>query len=267
MLDLPRWQGNTACVFVVLVNARVDRVLERHVAGSPRRHLELDGRRGVVAAAVVHAVHGRRRLVPAVGDLPVPDVEDVVERLQEGVRLLDAVPLAGHADAVLAEQRRVARERRLLLGRPQVGEDEPADLDAWVGRVLHCVLHPAAGGFGGRLQAMAFAVVLPPVVQAAQSIVLDPPEPQGRAPVGAVLRNESRLAGCVPEQDEVLAQHRERQWILRAGDDGASAAAKVPRCLDGQPVPAEQLARRRAWAQAKQLFFLFVAEGHCPPPS
>src|SRR5207244_10249309 len=97
------------------------------ITGTPGRTLELDRRRGLIAGGVMDRAYLRVRLVPAVRDLAMPDVQDVVERLEEDIRVLDAVALARHHNSVLAEQHGVFRERRLLLRRAHVGKSQASD--------------------------------------------------------------------------------------------------------------------------------------------
>ena len=252
---------------VILIHARVPGVLERNVAGAPGSGLKPDRSGRVAVVAVMESVNRIAALEPSVGDLPVPDVQHVVQSLQECIRLLDAVALSGHAQPVLTEQRRVPGEWRLQLRRAHVGEDQPADLDARVRRMLHGVAETPPRRLAGHIEAVAVSVVEPSVVEAPQPLILNAPVQERRPAVGAVLFQQPRFARGVPEEHEALAQHLDSHRVLRAGAYRPPATVEVRRRLHRKPVPPKHLARRRPRPELEDLVHLPVVQRHHEPPA
>jgi len=141
-----------------------------------------------------------------VGDLAVPDIEDVVERLQEDVRVLNPISLARQPHAIRAKQLRIVRERRLFLGRSHVGEDQSADFEARVRWVLHRVFEVAVWRLGWGVQALTVPGILPAVVEAAEPIILDPPVVERCPAMRAVLGEQPRFSRAVSIEHQVLGQ-------------------------------------------------------------
>src|SRR5207244_3063410 len=95
---------------------------------------------------------------------------------------------------------------RLQLRRAQVGPDHAAPLEAWVGRDLDLVLEVALRGLAWHFHAVTAHVILPAVVDAAQTGLLVAAEEERGATVRAVAVDESDRSVAVPKRDQVLAE-------------------------------------------------------------
>ena len=92
--------------------------------------------------------------------------------------VLDLEPVArqrelarGHQPVARQVEGVVEREGRLLLGRPHVGEDEPAELVHRVRALAKPILERARRGLARRLEDAAVHVVVPAVVAAADAVL------------------------------------------------------------------------------------------------
>ena len=176
--------------------------------------------------------------VVAVQERDVARIDAALHRLQV-VALLQ--PLA--VVAMRGRQHRPfeLRQRRLQLGRPHVGPEDPAALDQRIGLQLDLLAEAALGRLRRHLDALAGVVVFPAVIGAAQPVVLVAPEPQRHAAMRAELVGQREAAlGVAPRQQPLgqeLDPHR-RAFVLRQ-------FLGVHR---RDPVAAEHLAHRRAGA-------------------
>ena len=224
--------GQRVALLVDVAHARLG-------SGFPRHHLH--------AVAGLHGVE--RRHVPGVEEPTPPGAVVGVGEVQGGevggvgAVLDEVVPVvvvvARRLDAPLAAglcERCVLRQRRLLVRRPEVGEDQPAQLPHRVGEVAHLLVERAAGRLRRLLQAGAGHVEEPPVVRAAQPRCHHVAVLQGGAAVGAVKPQEPQAALAVAEQHQVLAED--------AHPDGDVPQVVVP--AHHHPVAPEPLAGGRA---------------------
>jgi len=157
----------------------------------------------------------------------VLDVVEVVAGAKVGAAREDAI----------AFQLRVARQRRwpersgiAAFGIAQVGEDEAQILLARIARDPH--LAGEAGVLGGLLDALAGAVVLPAVVEAADAVPLDPAGAELRPPVRAAERHHVRRAPLVTVEGKVLTHDADRdgsaRWQIHCVVDGLPEHPQVP---------------------------------------
>lgn len=188
--------------------------------------------------------------IAPVKPLDVVRVDGVLHDLQEVARQLgvrDVAPGVGHDEEVVARQ----RWRRGLLGvRPEIGEDEPAELLHLVGGGPDPVLEVRIGGLTRLVEALTARVEEPAVVAAAQALLLGAAEGQRGTPVRAPLLQQPETSLRVAEEDEVLAEQapldRDPTHHVVRGD--------------GPPVTTEQLTHRRARPHASQQFVLLMAQ-------
>ena len=130
----------------------------------------------------------------------------------------------------------VARQHRLFLRRPHIGEDQSVELLHGVPGLAHAIALEAAFGLARLLEAMALGIEQPAVVAAANAAVLDAAVIERRAAVAAVRLHQPRPPAPVTEQDEVLAQHA----------DGFRRRAGIGDEADRVPITPQQFAHRLA---------------------
>ncbi len=142
-------------------------------------------------------------------------------------------------------------ERRLRRIGAHVDEQQPAvgfdrvrrDADPLVRRLL----------FERPLEARAGrAVELPAVVRAANPVGLDEPEPERGAAMRAALGDAAERPVAGAQDDQILAQDADALLARFAAEFGGRAHRL--------PVTAQQRAARRAGADAREPFVLFVRE-------
>src|SRR3972149_4343450 len=152
------------------------------------------------------------------------------------VRVLVAAGLVAGAELVLGQG-------RLLLLRSHVDPDQAAPLRRRVSRRLDLLLEVRLRRLRGHVDAVAFRVELPAVVDAAQAALLVAAEEEAGAPVRAGLRDEADAAVRVAEGDEILAQDAD-------ADGRAVRRRQLGRQEQRQPEAAEERAHGRAGAGA-----------------
>ncbi len=107
------------------------------------------------------------------------------------------------------------RQRRLELGRPHIGPDHVAELDAGIGLELDLLAEAGLHRLRRHVDALAGHVVFPAVIGAAQAALLVAPEPQRHAAMGAEFVHQADAALRVAERDQALGQqlHAHRRAI------------------------------------------------------
>src|SRR5216684_137924 len=107
-----------------------------------------------------------------------------------------------------------SRRRRHLFALSHIGPDHPADLGGRIGCQTNLVAELLR--LVHLIDAIAFDVELPTVIDAAQAGFLVPSEPQRGAAVRAKLVDEADAALAVAKTDELLAEelHADRRAIL-----------------------------------------------------
>jgi hypothetical protein len=208
-----------------------------------RRHLELHLRhRG-------HHVGELRPRERSVQHRDVVGVDHVFEMLQ---------PVAGNDGRAAAAYGRIirldelaivhlfqafiARQRRLLLGRSEIGEDQAVAFLHGVPGLPHLVLEQAALRLAGLFEAMAFGVELPAVIAAADAVFLDLAVIERGAAMAAARMQEACAAVLVAKQHQILAEHAHFPGDIGGVGDEA----------DRVPVAPQQFAHRRAAADRGQ---------------
>ena len=155
----------------------------------------------------------------------------------------------------IIEELVVGQERRLV--RAQIREDHAAALDARVGEMTHFVFVRALRRLGRHLEHAARDVEEPAVVEAAQAAVFD----SAVAEIGAAMRaqkaEQSRPAGIVAEENEILAEDSHRL--------GRAAGRQLRRERDRMPVLAHERAARRTGSGLRDEIVLFFGQ-HVTPP-
>jgi hypothetical protein len=137
----------------------------------------------------------------------------------------------------------VARQRRLLLGRSQIGEDQAIAFLQGIPGLPYLVLEQTARGFAGLFEAMAFDVELPAVVAAADAVFLDLAVIERGAAMAAAGVQQADAGVPVAKQHQILAEHADFSGDIGGVGDEA----------DRVPIAAEQFAHRRAPADRGQL--------------
>ena len=140
-----------------------------------------------------------------------------------------------------------------LGGRPHIGPDDVAELDARVGLELDLLAEAACGRLRRHVDALPGHIIFPAVIGAAQAVLLVAAEPQRHAAMGAEFVHQAEPALRVAKRDQPLAEQlhphrrtvRPRQFLRHQRRD---------------PVAAKQLAHRRAGAGAAHIFVLFVRD-------
>ena len=169
-------------------------------------------------------------------------LDEVVPVVVVVARRLDAPLPAG------LRQGSVLRQRRLMVGRPEIGEDQAAQLPHRVGEVADLLVEHAAGRLRRLLQAGARDIEQPSVVWTAQPRRLAVAVLQGGAAVGAVKAQEARAALAVPKQHQVLTEDT----------DPDRNVPQVVVSAHHHPVVPEPLAGGRAWSHLGE-----VRRGQC----
>ena len=101
----------------------------------------------------------------------------------------------------------VARQRRLLLGRSEIGEDQAVALLHGVPGLAYLVLEQAALGLAGLFEAMALGVELPAVIAAADAVFLDLAVIERGAAMAAAGVQQADPGVLVAKQHQILAEH------------------------------------------------------------
>src|SRR5262249_5387419 len=114
---------------------------------------------------------------------------------------------------IARQRRRPERSSIAAFTIAQVGENQAEILLRRVAADLHFA--GEAGVLGGLLDALAGAVVLPAVVEAADAVALHPAGAELRAAMGAAERHQVRLAGLAAIEREVLAHHADGFRVAR----------------------------------------------------
>ena len=200
---------------------------------------------GVVPAHLGHPVHrfGELRAAEiAVQDRHVKGVEHVFEVLE---------PVAGcHRRAAAADARVVgvdefalvehleafvARQHGPAIRRPHVREDEAVALLDRIPGLAHLVAARPAARLARLLEAMALHVEEPPVITAADALLLGL----------AVVKRGAAVRAARPEQTGPSTAVAEQHKILAKNADFLRRVRRVPDQPYGVPVAAQQLAHRR----------------------
>src|SRR5262249_14851168 len=137
------------------------------------------------------------------------------------------------------------RQRRPPLRVAEVRPEDVADLDERIRGELHLRAERAVLRLRRDLEALPVGPVLPAVVSAADAALSHVPEPQRGPAVWAELVDQAVLAVARAERDQTLGQQLDpngRRVVLRQLLDEER----------GEPVAAEELARRRARAGARE---------------
>jgi hypothetical protein len=125
------------------------------------------------------------------------------------------------------------RERRWLA----IAEKREDQAEIFAGRIgANPHLAGEACLLGGLLHALAGAVELPAVINAADGIVLDPAQMDRRAPMRAAIVDDPRLTRCAAVERVVLAHDADRLGLT--GCEILAAMDRVPE------LPQEDAARR-----------------------
>ena len=151
------------------------------------------------------------------------------------------------------------RRRRHLVGRAEIGPDQPAQLDGRIGGEVDVLLELVLRRLVELIDAVAFDVEFPAVIDAAQPAFLVAPEIQRHAAVRAEFIDQTDAALAVAERDEVLAEQFDaHRRAVRLGD--------LPRQAGRDPIPPHRIAHRRAGPDAgDQFVFLRWQHRRFPP--
>ena len=133
---------------------------------------------------------------------------------------------------------------------PRYAQTSPPQLLDRVGGDAHLLLEASVrvdGLLEGLLDALPLGVEHPPMIHAAQPVLLRDAVRQVDTTVGAVPFDQAVLAGAVAVENEVFAEDADglRGPGIQLGSDG-----------DGLPVAAHQLAHRRAGPHTREPFVL-----------
>src|SRR6185436_19916481 len=115
-----------------------------------------------------------------------------------GLQRLALAELLEHVDA---------RQQRLLLGRPEVGEHQAVALLEPIPGLADVVAELAALGLARLVEAAAVDREHPAVIAAAYALGLDPSVVEGCAAMSAARMHQAGTALAIAEQDQVLAEH------------------------------------------------------------
>ena len=135
-------------------------------------------------------------------------------------------------------------QRRRFLALAHVGPDEARALDHLVGLGLDAVLEVLRRRHVRHVEAVAFDVEFPAVIDAAQAAFLVAPEEQRGAAMRAAMLHDADAAVGVAEGDELLAQQHEPHRLAV----GLEFRGKT----GGNPVFPHQIAHGRARPNARQ---------------
>ena len=135
-------------------------------------------------------------------------------------------------------------QRRRLLARAHVGPDEARALGHLVGLGLDAVLEVLRRRHVRHVEAVAFDVELPAVIDAAQAAFLVAAEEQRGAAMRAAMLHDADAAVGVAEGDQLLAEQQEPHRL--------AVGLQLRRQAGGNPVFAHQVAHRRARADARE---------------
>ena len=168
---------------------------------------------------------GKLRLaVTHVQPIDVQDVHDVFLALEPVALGCAADPWAdpGVECPAVVHQDVVLGKLGDLIRRPHVGEEEAAELLHRIAGLLDALLLRAVGRLERHLEAVAFDVVEPSVVAAADALGLDTAVFEGYAPMAATEEQQTWAPVSIPECHQVLAQDthplRHVSQVLREAD-------------------------------------------------
>src|SRR2546428_2998447 len=188
--------------------------------------------------------------------------EPEMARVDVALEPLEPVALAQDLlHGVLAPGQHVrldVRQRRRRLARPHVGPDDVVALDARVRGRVDLRLEVALLRFAGHVDAVAFAAVLPAVVDAAQAFFLVATEEERGAAVRTMVLDEPDLAGRDAKGDQVLAHEPD-------ADGRTVPLRQLARHEGGHPVLAQHRAHRRAGSDATEQLVVFPGKHRLPP--
>ena len=143
------------------------------------------------------------------------------------------------------------RQRRHLLGRPEVCPDDTAKFAGRISRQPHLVLELMLLRLVQLIDAGAGHVELPAVIDAAQAALLVAPEEERCASVGAELVEQPHAPAGVAERDQALAEQAD-------ADGGAVGLGQLTGEERGHPVPAHRGAHGGAGADAGEEVVVLV---------
>ena len=139
------------------------------------------------------------------------------------------------------------RRRRHLVGRAEIGPDQPAQLDGRIGGEVDVLLELVLRRLVELIDAIAFDVEFPAVIDAAQPAFLVAPEEQRDAAMRAEFVDQTDAALAVAERDEVLAEQPDaHRRAVGLGD--------LRRQAGGDPIPPHRIAHRRPGPDAGDQF-------------
>src|SRR5580704_8103274 len=151
--------------------------------------------------------------------------------------------------------------RRHLFGRAEIGPDDPAELRRRIGGDVDTVLELVLWRLIELVDAIAFDVVFPAVIDAAQPALLVAPEKQRHPPVRTELVDQADAALAVAERHEVLTQQPDPHGRAVGLGDLACQAGR-------DPIPPHRVAHRAALPDAgDQFVFLGWQHGRLSPHS
>src|SRR5271165_513532 len=209
-------------------------------------------------AADERALNGDAGAAGVLGDRAVQDrrvrgVDAAFERLQPVALFPNLRDVAvGFRDLRPLESRR----RRHLVARSHIGPDHPAYLGRRIGGQADLVTERLR--LVHLLDAIAFDVELPAVIDAAQAGFLVASEPQGGAAMRAKLLDEPDAALAVAKTDELLAEqlHAHRRAV---------GLGEFARQEGRNPIPPQHIAHRRARSYSRHQLVLFARQHRVAP--
>src|SRR6266576_6037979 len=136
---------------------------------------------------------------------------------------------------------------RHLVGRAEIGPDEAAELDRRIGGDVDVLFELVLRRLVELVEAMAFDVELPAVIDAPETAFLVASEEQGHPAMRAEFVDQADPAITVAERDEILAEQFDAdRRTVRLGD--------LRRQAGGDPIPPHRLSHRRPGADAGDQF-------------
>src|SRR5437764_3718840 len=137
--------------------------------------------------------------------------------------------------------------RRHLVGRAEIGPDEAAELDRRIGSDVDVLLELVLRRLVELVEAIAFDVEFPAVIDAPETAFLVASEEQGHPAMRAEFVDQADPAVAVAERDEILAEQLDADLrTVRLGD--------IRRQASGVPIPPHRLAHRRPGSDAGDQF-------------
>src|SRR6185312_3103155 len=169
----------------------------------------LDAALGALPGDLRHAAHQFDELRAAVGAVQDRHME-LVWHIVEMMRPVAGDELGPALNMIVGDDRLVAlarfehitaRQRRLLLGRPHIGEDQAVALLDRIPGLPGIVAMTPALRFAGLLEAAAFGIEQPAVIAAADAALLDLAVVERGAAMGAARIKQPGTAFAVAEED------------------------------------------------------------------